>query len=250
MKRFFFPILLLSLVTSLTACENTSDDVEPTPMPATTNLADGDWIVLFDGSNFDHWRGFQRDDVPGKWQIDQGAIYFNPDAEGDGGDIITRESFENFDFQFEWKIGECGNSGVFYHVAERDEFNRTYQTGPEYQVLDNTCHPDAENGPDRYAAANYALQAPAYVENESLTGTKPAGEWNTGRIVVNNGHVEHYLNGDMVVEYDLGSEAWNEMVAASKFDAMPGYGIQGEGHLALQDHSDPVWFRNLRVKRL
>ncbi len=240
-------MLLVGLAAGLAACQETPDADDPAP---TTAPAGEEWIVLFDGTSLDHWRGFHREDVPGKWQIDQGAIFFNPDADGDGGDIITKETFKNFDLQFEWKIGECGNSGVFYHVAERDEFSRTYETGPEYQILDNTCHPDTQNGPDRYAAANYALHPPAYVENDALAGTKPAGEWNTARIVVNNGHVEHYLNGDKVVEYDLGSEAWKALVAASKFNSMPGYGIQGEGHIALQDHGDPVWYRNIRIKRL
>jgi hypothetical protein len=241
--------LLAMLVVGLTACEPTPETDDD--MAATAEAGEaGEWVSLTDGETFANWRGFQQDGVPSRWEIDEGAFYFNPEADGEGGDLITVDTYDDFEMTWEWKIGECGNSGVIYRVAESDEYNATYQTGPEYQVLDNTCHPDAQNGPDRYAAANYALHPPSYASDENETVTRPAGEWNESRLLIDDGHVEHWLNGTMVVEYELGSDEWQELVAASKFDAMPGYGSQDEGHIALQDHGNPVWYRNIRIRDL
>lgn len=242
------PLLLIGLL-GLTACdEPPADDATVDTGEALDNenvrMADGEWVDLMDGATFDGWHGFSRADVPGKWQIDDGAFHFNPDADGDGGDIVTDESYDSFEMTWEWKVSECGNSGVFYHVAESDAYDATWRTGPEYQILDNTCHPDAENGLDRTAAANYALHPP------SEDVTRPAGEWNESRIVVDDTHVEHWLNGTKVVEYELGSDDWKARVAGSKFNEMPDYGVQGEGHIALQDHGDKVWYRNIRIRRL
>lgn len=205
--------------------------------------ADG-WQLLFDGDDLSGWRGYRADSVPARWQVQEGAIAFDPTIEGEGGDIITEDTYDNFELAFDWKIGECGNSGVFYHVTESDDYGAVYHTGPEYQVIDNTCHPDAENGLDRTAGANYALDAP------TTDVTKPAGEWNTSRIVVNGPHVEHWLNGEMVVEYELWSDAWKEAVANSKFTAWPDYGMARSGHISLQDHSDPVSYRNIKIRPL
>ena len=207
-------------------------------------LSEDAWIDLMDGETFGGWHAYNRDALPGKWRIDDGAFHFDPEADGEGGDIVTDETFGSFEMTWSWKISECGNSGVFYHVAESDDYDTTWQTGPEYQILDNTCHPDAENGLDRTAGANYALHAP------SEDAARPAGEWNEARLVVDDGRVEHWLNGTKVVEYELGSADWQERVAASKFNEMPGYGIQGEGHIALQDHGDAVWYRDIRIRRL
>ena len=160
-----------------------------------------------------------------------------------GGDLITKEEFDNFAFEMEWKISEGGNSGLMFHVAEADTLGATYHTGPEYQLLDNERHPDAKIEKHR-AGDNYDLQ------KSTVETVKPAGEWNETRLVVNNGVVEHYLNGEKVVEYELWTPEWEEMVANSKFVDFPAYGLAKEGHIALQDHGDEVSFRNIRVKEL
>ena len=160
------------------------------------------------------------------------------------GDLITADEYENFEFAFEWKISKNGNSGVFYLVQEKPELKNTYNSGPEYQVIDNDGHPDAKNGPDRFAGANYALQAP------TRSATRPVGDWNQSRIVKNGAHVEHWLNGEKVVEYELWSDAWKAQVAKSKFATMPAYATAKKGHLALQDHGNPVSFRSLKIKVL
>lgn len=253
MKRTFQTALVALLAVGLAACG--TDDAEMTGTPAPVESAESvnmltdaeraeGWQLLFDGQSADGWRAFGGDAMPAQWTIADGALHFDPSVEGEGGDIITDETYDNFEFVFDWKIGECGNSGVFYHVTESEEFTGVPQTGPEYQILDNTCHPDAENGPDRHAGANYALNAP------STDVTKPAGEWNTSRIVINGPMVEHWLNGEKVVEYELWSDAWKESVAASKFGQWADYGMARTGHIALQDHNDPVWYRNLKIRPL
>jgi len=202
--------------------------------------ADG-WKLLFDGTTTTGWRGYKKDVVPAAWTVVDGAL-----ALGDtrAGDLLTVDEYENFEFAFEWKISPNGNSGVFYLVQEKPELQNTYNSGPEYQVLDNVGHPDAKNGPDRFSGANYALQAP------TKDTTKAVGQWNQSRIVKNGAHVEHWLNGEKVVEYELWSDAWKAQVAKSKFNAMPAYATAKKGFLALQDHGNPVWFRSLKIKVL
>ena len=202
--------------------------------------ADG-WKLLFDGATTTGWRGYKKDAAPDGWQVVDGAITL---AAKKVGDLVTIDEYENFDFVFEWKISKNGNSGVFYLVQEKPELPNTYSSGPEYQVLDNGGHPDAKNGFDRYAGANYALQAPR------KDNTKAVGEWNQSRIVKNGAHVEHWLNGEKVVEYELWSDAWKAQVASSKFSKMPAYATARKGRLALQDHGDPVSFRSLKIKVL
>jgi 3-keto-disaccharide hydrolase len=212
---------------------------EPNTLSA-QEKADG-WKLLFDGSTLNGWRGYQKQTVPDGWHVVDGTITLS----GKGGsDIITTDEYENFDFKFDWKISKNGNSGVFYLVQESPELKNTYNSGPEYQLLDNDGHPDAKNGRDRYAGANYALQAP------TKDTAKTVGDWNEGRIVKRGAHVEHWLNGVKVVEYELWSDDWKAQVANSKFNAMPAYAKAKKGHLALQDHGNDVAFRNLKIKVL
>lgn len=241
------------LLLVLSACETRQMDViegaEDTSPSDTVNVLSSDeegegWEMLFAGDNFEKWKGFQSDSVPGKWVIDQNAIHFDPDEEGSGGNIVTRDTYGNFELSFEWKISECGNSGVIYLASEDAQYKQPWNTGPEYQILDNSCHPDADVGAHRQSAANYDVHAPS----EDLT--KPVGEWNQARIVVDSSHVEHWLNGTAVVEYELGSEEWKQAIGESKWTEYPDYGTVREGHIALQDHGDPVWFRKIKIREL
>ncbi len=234
MTRWAFIALLALAAAGLVQAADTPNTL------TTQEKADG-WALLFDGTTTQGWRGYKKETMPEGWKIVDGALTLSgPRA----GDIITKDQYENFDFRFEWKISKNGNSGVFYLVQEAPELQNTYNSGPEYQVLDNSGHPDAKNGPDRFAGANYALQAP------TKDVTKPIGQWNQGRIVKNGARVEHWLNGEKVVEYELWSDAWKAQVAASKFNTMPAYAKAKKGHLALQDHGDAVSFRSLKIKRL
>lgn len=232
-RTFVAAFLAIAAAVSLQAAD--------TPNTLTTQERADGWKLIFDGTTLDGWRGYQKDAAPDGWKIENGAIAL---AGKKVGDLITVDEYENFEFAFEWKISKNGNSGVFYLVQEKPELRATYNSGPEYQVIDNGGHPDAKNGPDRHAAANYALQAPA------KDTARPVGDWNQGRIVKRGAHVEHWLNGEKVIEYELWSDAWKAQVAASKFAKMPAYATARKGHLALQDHGDPVSFRSLKIKVL
>jgi hypothetical protein len=202
--------------------------------------ADG-WKLLFDGTTTTGWRGYKKDAVPEAWKVVDGALTLGTTR---AGDLLTVDEYENFEFAFEWKISPNGNSGVFYLVQEKPELQSTYHSGPEYQVLDNVGHPDAKNGPDRFAGANYALQAPA------KDTAKAVGEWNQSRIVKNGAHVEHWLNGEKVLSFDVGSVDWNTRIAGTKFADWPAYGVLPAGHIVLQDHGSPVEYRNFMVRTL
>ncbi len=215
---------------------------------------DGEWISLFDGETFEGWRGFHRTDMPTAWTIEDGAIKINGSGAGeagakDGGDIIFDQKFKNFELEFEWKVAEGSNSGVFY-LAQEVEGEPIWKSSPEYQILDNERHPDARLGKDgnRMSASLYDL-VPAAPQN-----AKPAGEWNTGGIMVYKGTVIHYQNGKPVVEYHLWTDDWKEMVAGSKFASYDLFvntgGEDREGYIGLQDHGDDVWYRNIRIKIL
>ena len=200
----------------------------------------GPWIVLFDGSGIDAWRNYKSDGVSPQWQVVNGELALTGKG---GGDLMTKEQFENFELEMEWKISEGGNSGLFFNVVEADELKKVYHSGPEIQMIDNERHPDAKKHTHR-AGDNYDLQA---CTEETV---KPAGNWNTMRIIVRKGKVTHYLNGKKVVEYELWTPEWEEQVRQSKFSKFPAYGKAKEGHIALQDHGDPVFFRNIRIRKL
>lgn len=194
------------------------------------------WILLFDGASLEHFKGFKSDAVPSSWTIADNQTLM---VQGGGGDIMTREQYEDFEFSCEWMVSEGGNSGIIYRVSESG--NATYETGPEFQVLDNARHRDNAD-PRTMSASLYGLYAP------TKDMTRPAGEWNTARIVVKGTLVEHWWNGEKVVEADLGSEEFKKLVKASKFDAWKGFAVQPRGHIALQDHGDKVWYRNIKVR--
>lgn len=201
------------------------------------------WQLLFDGKSMEHFRGFRKESVPEGWVVENGAITLA----GEGaGDIITKEQYEDFELSIDWKIAEGGNSGIFYHVSEDTTYANTYNSGPEMQILDDERHPDAKQGVNgnRKAGSLYDL-IPL-----STPAVKPAGEWNTARLVAKDGKVEHWLNGKKVVEYELGTAEWDSMIAKSKFAPMKGFGAEGKGHIALQDHGDPVWFKNIKIRPL
>ena len=213
----------------------------PAMAQSSEKSADGDgYVDLLEGSLETHWRGFRRDDVPSGWQLEDGVLSFRA-VEGGRGDVITKETYEDFELRLEWKVGPAGNSGIFFRVSEDQP--ATYSTGPEMQVLDNDGHVDGKS-PLTSAGSNYALHAPP------RDVTRPVGEYNEVVVRVEGPRVRHWLNGELVVDYRLWTDEWEELVAGSKFRAMPGYGRNRVGHVALQDHGDPVSFRNVRIRRL
>jgi hypothetical protein len=175
--------------------------------------------------------------MPAGWQAVDGALTRVDRA----GDIVTTQKYQNFELAFDFNVARGGNSGIFYRAIEGPQF--IYYAAPEYQVLDDAEHRDGRSELTS-TGANYAVHAaPRGV-------VKPAGEWNTGRIVVNGHHVEHWLNGQRIIAYELGSADWKERVAKSKFNEFPEYGQAAEGYIGIQDHGSRVAFRNIRIRRL
>ncbi|TWT47243.1 family 16 glycoside hydrolase [Botrimarina hoheduenensis] len=199
--------------------------------------ATGDWVVLMDGSSLDAWRGYQRTDLPAAWKINEaGELAFTPGESG--GDLVTKQEFGDFELEFEWRVAPGSNSGVLYGASE--DKPHVYETGMEYQVLDDAGFGDAE--PRHQAGALYGLYP------RKIDATKPADQWNTARIVVEGTRIEHWLNGELVVEAERGSTTWKERIAASKFAAWDRFAANERGRIALQDHGGAVWYRNVRIR--
>ena len=193
------------------------------------------WKLLFDGRSLQNWRRYDGGDMTEGWMVEEGTLAHV----GGGYDIIYDESFVDFELALEWKVEPGGNSGIFYRAALGER--RIYHSAPEMQILDDDGHPDGRS-PLTSAGSNYGLHAPA------VDVTKPAGEWNSARIVVDGDSVQHWLNGEHLLSYELGSEEWLELVENSKFNEWPMYGLASSGYVGLQDHGNRVWFRNLKIK--
>ncbi len=200
------------------------------------------WVQLFDGKSLDGWRGYKKTDATGtRWAVKDGLLCITP---GDGSDtrgqldIVTTKTWPSFELAWEWRVAAGGNSGVKYFVLE----DRDAAIGHEYQIIDDAKHKDAQIGPHRQTAALYDVLPAA---NRPV---KPAGEWNQSRVLVKGAHVEHWLNGTKVLEYELGSDALKAAIAKSKFKDVPRFGTIQNGHILLQDHGDAVCYRNLKLR--
>lgn len=205
---------------------------------AATTSSSQDVIHLFDGTNLDQWRGYQSEKVGEGWVIEEGALKL---TRGGAGDIMTRETFANFELTFDWKVEKGSNSGVMYRVSLGD--GAPYISGPEYQILDDAVHADGKN-PLTSAASIYGLYAPSQKE------LKPVGEWNSAKIVLDGNRLEHWLNGKLVAKTEIGGPEWTTKKEESKFKTWEKFGANSRGHIAFQDHGDVVYFRNIAVKVL
>ena len=201
------------------------------------------WQLLFNGKNLKGWRNFKNG--KGNWKVNDGILCSYTADKGEA-DLITNNKYENFELDVDWKITPEGNSGILYLVTE--DYDATFLSGPEYQLIDDKGFPDKiENW--QYTGANYAMNAPT-----EQAANKP-GEWNTTKIIVNKGHVEHWLNGKKVVEYTLASDEWKKEKAVGKWKDAPGYGASKTGHIGLQSSHSPaeasgICFRNIKIKLL
>ncbi|MGH7524889.1 MAG: 3-keto-disaccharide hydrolase [Gemmatimonadales bacterium] len=196
------------------------------------------WRLLFDGRTTTGWRGYRSDTMPTAWHVVDGVLTKSTGTD----DIVTRTTFQDFELRFDWKIGTGGNSGVFYRASE--EYDHVYWTGPEYQLLDDANAGDGKNRLTSAGAAYGLYPSPAGI-------VKPANEWNTSRIVVRGHHVEHWMNGQKLLAYELESPDWAAKVAASKFAVWPDYGKLAKGFIAIQgDHNGTLALRNIMIREL
>lgn len=238
------------LLTSLFVCLFALPALAQKPNELTAAEKKAGWKLLFDGKTFTGWRGFHKDTVPEGWIIEDGCIS-RLAAHGQlgqaGGDLITVDQFENFEFTLEWKISPKGNSGIKYLVSETLPPKGKSAISFEMQVLDDDGHPDAKMGinGNRKASALYDLIPP-----NAQKQLKPVGEFNQIRLVVKGKHIEHWLNGKKVVEFERESEALKAHIAKSKFKDQPLFGTFSKGHLLLQEHGDKVWYRNIKIRAL
>ncbi len=246
------------------SCRSNEETVSPVAPEATGNqilniliaeeAAEG-WRLLFDGRTLDGWRAIGQTGVPaGHWVVEEETIKKVPSGEVprqadgqpvQGGDLMTVQTFGDFELRLEWRISPGGNSGIKYNVSEALSMAippPQAAIGFEYQILDDGGHPDALVGPNRTTAALYDLIAP---RNKTI---KPVGDFNQARIVFRGGHGEHWLNGLKVLEFDLGTPQMEALVLASKYRDIPGFADKRMGHIVLQDHGDPVSFRNIKIK--
>jgi len=229
MKRILlFAGLLCPVLFGLSGCG-------PKPNTLSSREKAEGWELLFDGQTLDGWRDYNGTALTGPWSVVDGTIQ----AEGHGSDgngyIVTDKEYENFELQWDWKISRGGNSGMIYHVVERPDFPVPYITGPEYQLIDDENWVEVNGGdqlePWQRCGADYAM----YVPDFDLRKLHPAGQWNTSRIVFDNGHVSYWLNGGLLVEFDAWSPDWYERKAAGKWAPWTEYGMANSGHICLQD---------------
>ncbi|WP_266363194.1 3-keto-disaccharide hydrolase [Tellurirhabdus rosea] len=239
MKRFVkFAGSLALVALALTA-------FSPLPSEAPLKPKKSKWVSLFDGKSLAGWHNYLGKGVSDKWVVEDGALAYS--GGNGGGDIVTDKEYGDFELELEWKISEGGNSGIIYRVHEDPKFRSTYNTGPEMQVLDNERHPDAKMGRNgnRTAGSLYDL-----IPTSDPTAVKPVGQWNKVKLVVHNGRAEHWMNGKKVVDYATSGPEWDKMVSESKFKGWEGFGKFSKGRIALQDHGDKVWYRNIRIREL
>ncbi len=208
--------------------------------PATSK--DG-WVSLFDGKTTAGWHTYGQPKAGARWKVMHGAISIDTSVKN-GGDLVTNKTYTNFDLKLEWKISKNGNSGILFYIQEDTvKYKETYKSGPEMQVLDNDGHPDGKITKHR-AGDLYDLI------KSSSEPVKPVGEWNQAEIIANKGKLELKLNGVTVVSTTMWDDNWKQLVAGSKFKSMPNWATFTSGKIALQDHGNAVWYRNIMIKKL
>ena len=250
MKKFISIISLFAVVVTCSSKQQkeSSDESEIAVVhnTLTEQEIEQGWKLLFDGESTNGWKGYRKDKPGTAWKVEDGTLHLDvSQKEGKaiigGGDIITMDEYENYELSLDWKIQPCGNSGVIFNVVEDEQFSHTYDTGPEMQVLDNECHPDAKIIKHRAGDLYDMISC-------SQETVKPGGEWNQARLISDHGNVTFWLNGVQTVSFVMHTPEWELMVAGSKFKDMPHFGKSKKGHIALQEHENEVWYRNIKIK--
>ncbi|HLO60426.1 MAG TPA: DUF1080 domain-containing protein [Bacteroidales bacterium] len=238
MKKLVYSLTLLVIMTLLSQCKPKEQPVANFLTPEEESQG---WKLLFDGKTMDSWRTFGGDTIK-DWVIDSGSML----AQGlISNDIITKDEFENFELSLDWKTSVGGNSGIFFNAIEDTAIHGIFEIAPEYQIIDEVSWDGDSLHEGQLAGACYDMY---YADrNKKLM---PVGEWNTSKIVVNNGHVEHWLNGDKIVEYQMWTPEWDSLKSVRKWKDYPLWGTAHKGHIGLQDHGKKNWFRNIKIRTL
>lgn len=240
-------IIIAALSVSLLSCNEKKNSNNKEHMESAKN--DTGWISLFDGNSLKGWHNYGKTTIGEAWKIEDGSFYLDTTKKegwqtAAGGDIVTDEEYDNFHLMVDWKIAAGGNSGIIFNIHEdTTKYKYVWQTGPEMQVLDNMLHPDSKIIKHR-AGDLYDLIT------SSPETVKAAGEWNHAEIISNNGQLDFFLNGSKVVSTTMWDDKWKTMIAGSKFKAYADFGTYKKGHIALQDHGNAVWYKNVKIKRL
>ncbi|MGL6177763.1 MAG: 3-keto-disaccharide hydrolase [Tannerellaceae bacterium] len=204
------------------------------------------WKLLFDGESLQGWRDYNGTEVKGPWAVEEGCLTALGNGSDGAGYIVTNDKYENFIIDWDWKIVDGGNSGLMYHVVERPMYSVPYVTGPEYQMLDDIGF-KGELEDWQKVGADYAM----HTTNENISkAMKGANQWNNSRIVFDNGHVEHWLNGYKIVEFEAWTDDWHQRKNSGKWNNAPEFGLAKTGRISLQDHGDRTWIRNMKIKEL
>jgi hypothetical protein len=243
-------LTIMVLAVFLTACTSSKQTTMNSEVNTLTSSESKDgWQLLFDGKTTNGWHTYGKTSVSAAWKVVDSSLFLDTSYKekgqiNEGGDIVTNEEFDNFHLQVDWKVAPKGNSGIIFYVQEDTaRYKQTWHTGLEMQVLDNAGHKDAQINKHR-AGDLYDLIA------STKEAQKPAGEWNHVEIISNNGKLDFFLNSVQIVSTTLWDDHWKTLIANSKFKDMPGFGTFKKGKIALQDHGDSVWFRNIKIKRL
>lgn len=237
MKKIFICLFIAAFFTNCSSTKQTNDNGQM------KNESQDGWKVLFDGKTLKGWRTYKNKNS-NSWSVKDGDLYCMGSVTNKSdlrADLITADQYENFELLIDWKISPQGNSGIMYRATE--EFDAAYLSGPEYQLIDDLNFPQKLED-WQMTGANYAMDpAPTAKPN-------PVGSWNTTRILVNGAHVEHWLNGKKIVEYELWTDEWKKKKSTGKWKDAPGYGLAKKGHIVLQDHGSEAWFRNIKIREL
>jgi hypothetical protein len=226
----------LIIIFALVACSDNTTSNPPTTAKS---------VSIFDGKTFKGWHNFNGTDSVKSWAIEDSALVcLGTAADAHGGDIVTNDEYDNFELSWEWKISKGGNSGVMYHVVEDHKYKAPYETGPEYQLIDDIGFP-AKLEEWQKTGADYAMHLP-----NDKKQVKPVGEWNSSKIIVQNNTVEHWLNGEKIVAFRTDDATWQKVKKGSKWNDFPDYGTAKKGRIALQDHGNKAYFRRLSIKNL
>lgn len=238
-KRRLAGLLMVIFIPSLFSCNENRQNVL-----TDTEKKEG-WSLLFDGKTLKGWRDYNGTALTGPWEAENGTIKARGEGSDAGGYIVTDKQYENFELVWDWKISKGGNSSLLYHVVERPQFAVPYLSGPEYRLIDDVGFSEPLEDLQR-CGADYGMYPP----NFSTLKINPVGEWNTSKIIFDNGHVTYYMNGEKTIEFDAWTDDWFKRKNSGKWAKTPEYGLARKGLICLQNHGSPAWFRNIKIREL